>query len=84
MVANDYRRFNYTPYAYRTTNYGKTPKRIVDANDVVGYILSIVEDPETANLLFLGTDDGLIFPSMRENSGKKMDPKVSSPYPPKI
>ncbi len=23
LVANDYRRFNYTPYAYRTKNYGK-------------------------------------------------------------
>ena len=21
LVANDYRRYNYTPYAYRTTNY---------------------------------------------------------------
>ncbi len=34
LVANDYRRFNYTPYAYRTTNYGKTWKRIVDQTDV--------------------------------------------------
>lgn len=30
LIANDYRRFNYTPYAYRTTNYGKTWERIVD------------------------------------------------------
>ena len=29
LVANDYRRFNYAPYAYRTTNYGKIWKRIV-------------------------------------------------------
>ena len=59
LVANDYRRFNYTPYAYRTTNYGKTWERIVDANDVTSYTLSIVEDPIEKNLLFLGTDDGL-------------------------
>jgi len=59
LIANDYRRFNYTPYAYRTTNYGKTWERIVDASDVESYTLSIVEDPENANLLFLGTDDGL-------------------------
>ena len=59
LVANDYRRFNYTPYAYRTTNYGKTWERIVDANDVESYALSILEDPEEKNLLFLGTDDGL-------------------------
>ncbi|MGB1042976.1 MAG: WD40/YVTN/BNR-like repeat-containing protein, partial [Tenacibaculum sp.] len=59
LVANDYRRFNYTPYAYRTKDYGQTWQRIVDANDVESYTLSIVEDPVEANLLFLGTDDGL-------------------------
>lgn len=59
LIANDYRRFNYEPYAYKTTNYGKTWKRIVDATDVKSYTLSIVEDRETSNLLFLGTDDGL-------------------------
>ena len=59
LVANDYRRFNYTPYAYRTTNYGKSWSRIVDADDTESYALSIIEDPEEKNLLFLGTDDGL-------------------------
>ena len=59
LVANDYRRFNYTPYAYRTKDYGKTWNRIVDQNDVQSYALSIVEDPVESNLLFLGTDDGL-------------------------
>jgi len=59
LVANDYRRFNYTPYVYRTKDYGRTWKRIVDENDVLSYSLSIVEDPIESNLLFLGTDDGL-------------------------
>ena len=59
LIANDYRRFNFTPYAYRTKNYGKTWERIVDASDVQSYTLSIVEDIENPNLLFLGTDDGL-------------------------
>ncbi len=59
LIANDYRRFNYTPYAYRTKNYGKSWERIVDASDVKSYTLSIVEDVEEPNLLFLGTDDGL-------------------------
>ena len=59
LVANDYRRFNYEPYAYRTKDYGKTWQRIVGKNDVESYTLSIIEDPENANLLFLGTDDGL-------------------------
>ena len=76
LVANDYRRFNYTPYAYRTTNYGKTWKRIVDEGDVESYVLSIVEDPETKNLLFLGTDDGLYYSTNAGAQWTKMDPKV--------
>lgn len=59
LIANDYRRFNYTPYAYRTKNYGKTWERIVDENDVESYTLAIIEDTENTNLMFLGTDDGL-------------------------
>jgi hypothetical protein len=59
LVANDYRRFNYTPYAYRTTNYGKTWKRIVDKDDTESYALCIIEDEKEPNLMFLGTDDGL-------------------------
>ena len=68
LIANDYRRFNYTPYAYRTKDYGKTWTRIVDAEDVESYTLSIIEDPENPNLLFLGTDDGLY---ISFNAGEK-------------
>ncbi|WP_419211880.1 WD40/YVTN/BNR-like repeat-containing protein [Maribacter sp. X9] len=68
LVANDYRRFNYTPYAYRTKDYGKTWTRIVDADDVKSYALSIIEDPENPNLMFLGTDDGLY---VSFNAGEK-------------
>ena len=59
LIANDYRRFNYTPYVYRTKDYGKTWQRLADGNDVESYALSIVEDPVEKNLVFLGTDDGL-------------------------
>ncbi|MAP55000.1 hypothetical protein [Altibacter sp.] len=71
LVANDYRRFNYTPYAYRTKDYGKTWERIVDANDVASYTLSIVEDPVERNLMFLGTDDGLYLSIDAGNSWMK-------------
>ena len=59
LIANDYRRFNYTPYAFRTKDYGKTWERIVDEKDVKSYALCIIEDIEETNLMFLGTDDGL-------------------------
>ncbi len=68
LIANDYRRFNYTPYAYRTKNYGKTWDRIVDAEDVESYTLCIIEDPMEPNLMFLGTDDGLY---VSFNAGQK-------------
>ncbi|GAL66610.1 hypothetical protein JCM19301_3088 [Jejuia pallidilutea] len=71
LIANDYRRFNYTPYAYRTTNYGKTWERIVDENDVESYTLSIIEDIENPNLLFLGTDDGLYISINKGNTWTK-------------
>ena len=59
LVANDYRRFNFEPYAYRTTNYGKSWERIVDGSDVQSYMLSIIEHPQDNRLVFAGTDDGL-------------------------
>ncbi|WP_296321760.1 hypothetical protein [Winogradskyella sp.] len=68
LIANDYRRFNYTPYAYRTKNYGKSWERIVDERDVQSYTLAIVEDLEEPNLMFLGTDDGLY---VSINAGEK-------------
>ena len=59
LVANDYRRFNYEAYVFKTINYGKTWRRIVSDKDVKSYALCIVEDNIEANLIFLGTDDGL-------------------------
>ena len=46
-------------YAFKTINYGKTWKRILNNKDVKSYALCIVEDNIEANLIFLGTDDGL-------------------------
>jgi photosystem II stability/assembly factor-like uncharacterized protein len=61
LVANNYRRFDYTPYAYRTTNYGRSWTRIVRTQDTQSYALCVIEDPQEKNLLFLGTDDGLYY-----------------------
>ena len=61
LVANNYRRFDYKPYAYRTTDYGRSWSRIVNEQDTESYALCIVEDTVEKNLLFLGTDDGLYY-----------------------
>ena len=61
LVANDYRRLNDGVYVYKTQDYGKSWQRIADDKDVGSFALSIVEDPMTDQLLFLGTDDGLYY-----------------------
>jgi len=59
VVANDYRRGDFKPYIFRTTDYGKTWKRMVDENKVRGYALCMIQDPAEPNLVFVGTENGL-------------------------
>ena len=59
VVANDYRRGDFKPYMYRTTDYGKTWTRLVDEKKVTGYALTILQDPAEHNLIFVGTEQGL-------------------------
>ncbi|MFK7808881.1 MAG: WD40/YVTN/BNR-like repeat-containing protein, partial [Saprospiraceae bacterium] len=61
VIVNDYRRNNWSAYAYHTTNFGASWNRIVNDRQVKGHALSIVQDPIEENLLFLGTDYGLYF-----------------------
>jgi len=46
------------PYAYKTTDFGKTWKNII-SDDVVGFVRNIQEDFVNPDLLFLGTEFGL-------------------------
>lgn len=59
VVANDYRRGDFAPYIFRTTDFGKTWTRMVDANKVTGYALCVLQDPTEPNLIFVGTEQGL-------------------------
>ena len=59
VVANNYRRDDWTPMLYQTTDYGQTWTRMVDEENVWGYCLSFVQDPVEPNLMFLGTEFGL-------------------------
>ena len=59
VVVNNYRRNDFTPYLYHTTNYGKSWERMVDGNDVSNYVLSFIQDPVEPKLMFLGTENGL-------------------------
>lgn len=59
VVINNYRRNDWTPWVFHTTDYGASWTRIVDENKVWGYAISFVQDPVAENLLFLGTEFGL-------------------------
>lgn len=59
LVANDYRRHNYSTYVFKTSNYGKTWKSIATDEAIGSFALCVVEDLVEPNLLFLGADNGL-------------------------
>ncbi len=59
VVANDYRRGDFKPYIFRTTDFGKTWTRMVDEKKVTGYALCMIQDPAEPNLIFVGTEQGL-------------------------
>ena len=49
---------DYKPYAYKTTDFGKSWISII-SDDVEGFARHVLEDLENENLLFLGTELGL-------------------------
>ncbi|RMG57018.1 MAG: hypothetical protein D6722_25505, partial [Bacteroidetes bacterium] len=59
VVLNNYRQNDWQPYLYHTRDYGQSWTRIADDKKVWGYCLSVVQDPEAENLVFLGTEYGL-------------------------
>ncbi len=59
VVANNYRNGDFTPYAWYTGNFGKSWKRIADADQIFGYVLCILQDPVEPRLIFLGSEHGL-------------------------
>ncbi len=59
VVANNYRMNDWSAHLYQSADNGVTWRRIVDDNDVSGFVCSVVQDPKHPDLLFLGTDVGL-------------------------
>ncbi len=67
VVLNNYRQNDWQPYLYHTTDFGKKWKRIVTPKNLPvknganggNYCLSVVQDPVSPNLIFLGTEHGL-------------------------
>jgi photosystem II stability/assembly factor-like uncharacterized protein len=58
VVFTDHQRGNWTPYIFRTEDYGRSWRPLSPAQ-IDGYVHAIEEDPVEPNLLFLGTEFGL-------------------------
>lgn len=59
VVFDDHRRGNWTPYIYRTEDFGESWRNISGDGQIWGFVHTIVEDPVSPNLLFAGTEFGL-------------------------
>ena len=59
MVVNNYRKGDYQPYLFKTEDFGESWTPLLDKKKVQGYALSVIQDPEEPNLVFLGTEGGL-------------------------
>ncbi len=55
---DNHARGDFTAYVYRTTDYGRTWAPLA-TGDVAGYAHVIREDPKSASVLYLGTEQGL-------------------------
>jgi photosystem II stability/assembly factor-like uncharacterized protein len=61
VVVNNYRRNDWAPYLYVTSDYGVSWNRLVGEGDVEGHVMSVVQDLQVEDLLFVGTDYGLYY-----------------------
>lgn len=59
MVVNNYRKGDFSPYLFRTTDFGRTWKNLTKGKGIKGYALSVMQDPQVPELVFLGTENGL-------------------------
>ncbi|WOJ98507.1 sialidase [Congregibacter brevis] len=58
VVFDNHRRGDFTPYVYRADNFGQKWTRLSD-DKLKGYALSVLQDPQDPELLWLGTEFGL-------------------------
>ncbi len=59
VAASHWQTGDYTPYAYMTSDYGATWKRITSNLPVRGWVHVVRQDPKNANVLYLGTEFGI-------------------------
>jgi len=58
IAVNKYKFNNFTPFIYKTTDYGATWKEIVTGIPYGAFVRVVREDPTNTNILFAGTETG--------------------------
>ncbi len=80
VAARRYRLDDFTPYLYKTSDYGKHWKKISDGMPADGSVFVIRQDPKDRNLLFSGTLTGVY---VSFNGGKLWQPlQLNLPHVP--
>ena len=59
VAASHWQTGDYTPYAYMTTDYGQTWRRITGNLPSRGWVHVVRQDPKNPDLLYLGTEFGI-------------------------
>lgn len=72
VVFDDHRRGNWSPYVYRTTDFGQTWKSIAPKK-MHGFARTIEQDPRNPKILYLGTEFALLMSIDGGNSWFKWD-----------
>ena len=63
FAATNYKQDDQKPYLYKTTDYGKTWKKIVNGIPETDFTRVIREDPNRKNFLYAGTETGVYYSS---------------------
>jgi len=63
FAATNYKQDDQKPYLYKTTDYGKTWKKIVNGIPDTDFTRVIREDPNRKNFLYAGTETGVYYSS---------------------
>jgi hypothetical protein len=71
FVAAGYKLDDFTPYVFRTNDYGETWTKIIDGVPGNTFARTIREDPDREGLLYLGTENGLF---LSFNDGESWQP----------
>lgn len=71
VAGTKYKTGDFTPYLYKTTDYGKTWKRITDGINSEHFTRVLREDPKQKGLLYAGTETGMY---ISFNDGKNWQP----------